>query len=130
MSWQITCGIFLPDQKSSPERLEWKHWLQEPRLPGASTRDPTHDKVMREKTWWARWIRFSGIPKSFPKAAPGAHLKDDICFSDACFNRLLPNFCKIGRRPCQISFQVRINLELYKFFEWWYFMRLFRMKEF
>ena len=76
-------------------------------LPGASTRDPTHDKVMREKTWRARWIRFSRIWK----AAPGAHLKDDICFSDDCFNRLLPNFCDIGRRPSSISFQIRINLE-------------------
>ena len=32
-------------------------------LPGANTRDPTHDKVMREKIWQARQIRFSGIPK-------------------------------------------------------------------
>ena len=32
-------------------------------LPGASTWDPTHDKVMREKTWQARRIRFSGVPK-------------------------------------------------------------------
>ena len=33
-----------------------------------------------------------------PKAAPGAHLKDDICLSDACLNGLLPNFCDTGRK--------------------------------
>ena len=37
--------------------------------------------------------------QGFRKAAPGAHLKDDICLSDACFNRLLHNFCDTGRRP-------------------------------
>ena len=50
--------------------------------------------------------------QGFRKAAPGAHLKDDICLSDACFNKLLPNFCDTGRRPSQISFQIRINLEI------------------
>ena len=30
---QATCGIFVPDQRSSPEPLEWGHWLQDPRLP-------------------------------------------------------------------------------------------------
>ena len=39
-------------------------------LPGAGTWDPTHDKVMREKTWRARQIRFSGIPKSCPQRSP------------------------------------------------------------
>ena len=61
-----------------------------------------------EKTWQARRIRFSGIPKS----CPSVHLKDDICLSDACFNRLVPNFCDTGRRPSPISFQIRISLEL------------------
>ena len=32
-------------------------------MPGASTRGPTHDKVMREKTWQAGQIRFSGALK-------------------------------------------------------------------
>ena len=109
-----------------------------PYVLGANTRDPTHDKVMREKTWQARRIRFSGVSKrpaheippmtrswerkpdrqgrssfqGFRKAAPGAHLKDDTCLSDACLNGLLPNFCDTGRRPSPISFQIRINLEL------------------
>ena len=54
-----------------------------------------------EKTWQARQIRSSGISKSFS----GAHLKDDLCLSDACCIRLLPNFCDTGRRPSLISLQ-------------------------
>ena len=77
-------------------------------LPGANTRDPTHDKVMRRKPDRQGRSGFQG----FRKAPPGAHLKDDIYLSDACFNRLLPNFCDTGRRPSPISFQIRINLEL------------------
>ena len=74
----------------------------------ASSRDPTCEKVMRRKS-----DRQGGSGcQGFRKAAPGAHLKDDICLSDACFNRLLPNFCDTGRRPAPISFQIRINLEL------------------
>ena len=61
----------------------------------ASSRDPTHDKVTRRKPDRRGRSCFQG----FWKAAPGAHLKDDICLSDACFNRLLPNFCDTGRRP-------------------------------
>ena len=103
----------------------------------AGTRDPTHDKVMRRKPDRQGRSGFQGFWKGqltrshpckvtrrkpdrqggsgfqgFQKAAPGAHLKDDICLSDACFNRLLPNFCDTGRRPTPISFQIRINLEL------------------
>ena len=74
----------------------------------ASSRDPTHDKVTRRKPDRQGTSGFQG----FRKAAPGAHLKDDICLSDACFSRLLPNFCDTGRRPSPISFQIRINLEL------------------
>ena len=74
----------------------------------ASTRDPTHDKVIRRKPDKQSGSGFQG----FQKAVPGTHLKDDICLSDACSNRLLPNFCDTGRRPSPISFQIRINLEL------------------
>ena len=107
-------------------------------LPGANTRDPTHDKAIREKTWRARRISFSGVFEKassrdpthdkvtrrkpdrqggsgfqgFQKAAPSSHLKDDICLSDACLNGLLPNFSDTGRRPSPISSQIRINLEL------------------
>ena len=77
-------------------------------MPGANTQDPTHDKVMRRKPDRQGGSGFQG----FQKAAPGAHLKDDICLSDACFNRRLPNFCDTGRGPSPISFQIRINLEL------------------
>ena len=40
-------------------------------LPGASTRDPTHDKVMRRKPDEQGGSGFQG----FRKAVPGAHLK-------------------------------------------------------
>ena len=74
----------------------------------ASSWDPTHDKVTRRKPDRQGRSGFQG----FRKAAPGAHLKDDICLSDACLNRSLPNFCDTGRRPSPISSQIRINLEL------------------
>ena len=77
-------------------------------LPGAGTRDPTHDKVMRRKPDRQGGSGFQG----FRKAAPRAHLKDDICLSDACLSRLLPNFCDTGWRPSPVSSQIKINLEL------------------
>ena len=72
------------------------------------TRDPTHDKVIRRKPEKQGRSGFQG----FRKAAPGTYLINDICLSDACFNRLLPDFYDTGRRPSPISFQIRINLEL------------------
>ena len=57
-------------------------------LLGANTRDPTHDKVTRRKPDRQGRSGFQG----FRKAAPGTHLKDDICLSDVCLNGLLPNF--------------------------------------
>ena len=48
----------------------WCLFLVSGFLPGSGTWDPPHDKVMREKTWWARRIRFSGIPKSCPRRSP------------------------------------------------------------
>ena len=47
MPSQTTCGIFVPDQRSSPEPFEWEHWLQEPRLPenwpqGVSDSEESH----------------------------------------------------------------------------------------
>ena len=74
----------------------------------AGSWDPTHDKVTRRKPDRQAISGFQG----FQKAAPSAHLKDGVCLSDACLNRLLPNFCDTGRRPSQISSQIRINLEL------------------
>ena len=42
-----TCGIFIPDNRSSPEPLEWEHWLQDPRTPenspqGVSNSENSH----------------------------------------------------------------------------------------
>ena len=73
----------------------------------ASSQDPTHDKVTRRKPDRHGGSGFQG----FLKADPSAHLKDDICVSDACLNRLLPNFCDTDRRPSLIPSQIWINLE-------------------
>ena len=71
-------------------------------LAAGSQRTGSHPWQGREeKTWQARWNRTSGIVKS----SPGAHLKDDLCLSDACYIRLLPNFSDMGRRPSPISLQ-------------------------
>ena len=70
-------------------------------MPGASTPDPTHDKVVRRRP--DKQGR-SGL-QGFRKAAPVLTLKMISCLSDACYIRLLPNFCDTGRRPSLISFQ-------------------------
>ena len=78
-----------------------------------SCREPAHEIPPMTRSWGRKPDRQGGSGfQGFWKAAPGAHLKDDICLSDACFNRLLLNFCDTGRRPSLISFQIRINLEL------------------
>ena len=139
-------------------RLQFEnHWPEvHGFLPEANTQDPTYDKAIREKTWWARQIRFSGVSKrsahetlpltrpwerkpdrqgrsgfqGFRKAAPGTHLKDDLCLSDVCVNGLLPDFSDTGRKafpnlfPNKNQFRTLIN----KFPRWWYFMRLSRVK--
>ena len=73
-----------------------------------SSRDTTHDTVTRRKPDRQGRSGFQG----FRKAAPGVHLKDDICLSDACLNGLLSNFSDTGRKAFLISSQIRINLEL------------------
>ena len=67
---------------------------------GASTRDPTHDRVMRRRP--DKQGR-SGL-QEFQKAALALTLKM-ICLSDACYIRLLPNFWDTGRWPSPISLQ-------------------------
>ena len=49
--------------------------IHHPFMLGAGTRDPTHDKVVREKIHRQGGSGFQG----FRKAAPDTHLKDDIC---------------------------------------------------
>ena len=85
----------------------------------------SHPWQGHEKTWQARQIRTSGILKS----CLGAHLKDDLCLSDACCIRLLPNFCDIGRRPSPISLQTESTWTLPNMSPGrWYSIRLSRMK--
>ena len=76
-------------------------------------REPAHETPPMTRSWGRKpdGQGASGF-QGFRKAAPRDHLKDDLCLSDACYIRLLPNFCDTGRRPSLISFQIRINLEL------------------
>ena len=98
--------LWPPDGKSW---LIWKDpnagkdWRQEEKgMTAGSQHTRSHPwQGHEEKTWQARQIRTSGMSKS----CPGAHLKDDLCLSDACYIRLLPNFCDTGRRPSLISLQ-------------------------
>ena len=39
-------------------------------LPGASVRNPIHDKVMQQRPWWARRIRPQVFPLVFPEHVP------------------------------------------------------------
>ena len=75
-----------------------------------------------EKTWQARQIRTSGISKS----CPGAHLKDALCLSDACYIRLLHNFC--DSLPQSLSKQNQLRTLINMSPGWWYPIRLSRMK--
>ena len=78
-----------------------------------SCRDLAHEIPPMTRSWGRKPDGQGGSGfQGFRKADPSAHLKDNICLSDACFNRLLPNFCDTGRRPSPISFQIRINLDL------------------
>ena len=75
--------------------------------------EPTHETLPMTRSWGRNPDRQGGSGfQGFRKAAPGTHLKHDICLSDACLNRLLPNFRDTGTRPSLISSQIRINLEL------------------
>ena len=67
--------------------------------------------------------------QGFQKAAPGAHLKDDLCLSDACFNRPLPNFCDTGRKPSpSLSKQNQLRTLINMSTGWRYPVRFSRMK--
>ena len=95
-SWKPQIGElrYLEKPKPGPE-LDWSG-------------KPEHAPLTRRKPDRQGRSGFRG----FRKAALSAHLKDDICLSDACLSGLLPNFCDTGRRPSPIFSQIRINLEL------------------
>ena len=85
-SWSLSGGLLLTwsttafwiPAKPLHQRImlcKWKKYTENCNtyswyLPGANTQDPTHDKAIREKTWRARQIRFSGISKSCSQLSP------------------------------------------------------------
>ena len=78
-----------------------------------------------EEAWQARQIRTSGISKS----CPDAHLKDDLCLSDACCIRLLPNFwTQVEGPPRSLSKQNQLRTLINMSPGWQYPIRLSRMK--
>ena len=61
-------SLSITNSQSPPKRMSIESMMPSShlifcRLPGANTQDRTHDKAMREKTWQARRIRFSGVLK-------------------------------------------------------------------
>ena len=118
----------------------WTKWSEKRKksrkkgsVPGANTRDSTPNKDIREKTWQARQIRFSGVSKRPAHEIPpmtrsrGESLtgKADQVFRD--FEKLPPALTlkmisvflmpasmdsDTGRKAFPISSQIRINLEL------------------
>ena len=127
VSWVLTMSFTLSCNISSSRKPSWASGRSAfSRWPHANLAPSGPSWGHEEKTWQARRIRFQG----FWKAAPGAHLKDDICLSDACLNGLLPNFSWHGQKafpnlfPNKNQFRTLIN----KFPRWWYFMRLSRVK--
>ena len=54
---------------SSEGVCSWEHLNFRP-VPGASVRNPTRDKVMGQRPWWARRIRPQGFPLVFPEQVP------------------------------------------------------------
>ena len=155
MCWEPTPET-LPLKRPEGRKPDWQGEQVFRGFEKVSSRDPNLNKAIREKTWWTRRIRFSGVFEKassrdpthdevtrrkpdrqgrsgfqgFQKAAPGSHLKDDVCLSDACLNGLLPNFSDTDRKalpdlfPNKNQFRTLIN----KLPRWWYFMRLFRVK--
>ena len=109
----------------------WKI-LKEVGIPGhlSCCREPAHEIPPMTRSWGRKPDGQGGSGfQGFRKDAPGAHLKDDICLSDACLNRLPPNFCDTGWRPSPISSQInQFRSLINKFPRWWYFMRLSRVK--
>ena len=124
-------------------------------VPGASTGDPTHDKVMREKIWQARWIRSSGVSKRLAHKIPpmtrswGKKLtgKADQVFRDpeklppaltlkmmsvflmlASIDYSLISVTQAEGLPHLFPNKNQFRTLINKFPRWWYFMRLSRLK--
>ena len=123
-------------------------------VPGANTRDPTPNKAVREKTWRARRIRFSGVSKrpahEIVTSSRGESLTDkaDQVFRD--FEKLPPaltlKMISVFLMPASMDYSLisvtqarkafpdlfpnknQFRTLINKFPRWWYFMRLFRVK--
>ena len=84
----------------------------------------SHPWQGHEETGQARQIRTSGITKS----CPSTHLKD-FCLSDACYIRLLPNFCaQVEGLPQSLSKQNQLRTLINRSPGQWNPIRLSRMK--
>ena len=123
--------VILQKKKSLPTVLGLKKKSESHSVLGANTRDPTPNKAVREKTWRARPIRFSGVSKRpAHEIPPMTRSRGESLTGKACLNGLLPNFSDTGRKafpdlfPNKNQFRTLIN----KFPRWWYIVRLFRVK--
>ena len=117
-------------KKVSPYCFRFKKKSESHSVLGANTRDPTPNKAVREKTWRARPIRFSGVSKRpAHEIPPMTRSRGESLTGKACLNGLLPNCSDTGRKafpdlfPNKNQFRTLIN----KFPRWWYFMRLSRV---
>ena len=94
-------------------------------MPGASTRDPTHDKVMRRRPDQARQIRTSG----FRKAAPALTLKMiSVFLMLAVLDYSLISVTQVEGLPRSLSKQNQLRTLINMSAGWWYPIRLSRMK--
>ena len=125
-------------EREAEVSLGWGEGDSKCHLPGANTWDPTPNKAIREKTWRARRIRFSGVSKrpaheippmtrsrgesligkadqvfrDFEKLPPGLTLKMiSVFLMPASIDYSLISLTQAGRLS-PISSQIRINLEL------------------
>ena len=106
--WIITKKLLVNGNSKSPFNAPNSDLYCTGILPGAST----WETPPMTRSWGEDLMgKADQVFKDSEKLPPALTLKM-ICLSDACFSRLLPNFCDTGRRPSRISFQIRINLEL------------------
>ena len=94
-------------------------------LPGASTRDPTHDKVMRRRPDRQGGSGLQG----FRKAAPALTLKMiSVFLTLAILDYSLISVTRVEGLPRSLSEQNQLRTLINMSPGWWYLIRLSRMK--